>query len=370
MSTLYMPVRCFFGQGCLRDPNPIWTEWPDPVLVMAGKSSAGNGSLQDLTDQLTSAGKAFDVVDDLHPNPSSSQLDQIAQAMASRSVRSLIGLGGGSNLDAAKALSLMIANSIPAEDIFVPEKLKSALPMIAIPTTSGTGSEATPYTVINDDTRQRKAGIGNPLIFPRYAFLDPGYTLTLPAVVTRDTAIDALSHLMEGIYSTQSNPLVIPLIQAGTALILKALPRIEQNPGDRQAREDLMTASLYGGIVIAQTSTTLQHSLGYPLTFHLNISHGLANGMVMPIILEFYGDPVKRQWLEILRHSGLKSLEEFYDWLQERGICFSCPQVSRLDLEGISRTTLNARNTLISPRSITLDDIRDLYRRLAGVCNS
>lgn len=366
VSVYYMPVKFFFGRNCLREHISVWKDWPDPVLIMAGRSSAKNGSLDDLISQLQKVKKSVYVFDQLHPNPASEQLNQVAQQFRSHSIQSLIGLGGGSNLDAAKALSLMLANSIPAEDIFIPEKLQTALPIIAIPTTSGTGSEVTPYTVINDETHHRKAGIGHPLLFPQYAFVDPAYTLSLPAVVTRDTAIDALSHLMEGIYSTQSNPVLLPLIRDGAAKILRALPIVEKNPGNFQAREDLMMASLYGGMVIAQTSTTLQHSLGYPLTYHLNISHGLANGMVMPLILEFYGEPVQKQWLSILEACGLRSLDEFYRWLENRGLVFTCPQVNELDLDTISQVTQMARNTQISPRPISREDILNLYLRLAG----
>ena len=366
MSEFFMPVRYFFGKNCLQKYSKALAQWGSPLLIITGKSSRINGSLDQLIAELNQHGITHQVVDTLSPNPRTDELSSIGETHRGENYKAIIGLGGGSYIDAAKALALMLATGIPAESLFDAAQRIRALPIIAIPTTSGTGSEVTQYCVLNDVTHHRKSGFGDALLFPKLSFLDPSFTVTLPLEVTRDTTLDALSHLLEGIYSQNRNLTIYPLIIDGIRRIKENLPECEADSQAWSVRESLMQASLYGGITIAQSSTTLQHSIGYPLTYHLGVPHGRANAMVMPLIIEFYSPAILPLLLEILQAAGFHSLHNFYYWLEKRDINFQCPGLNRLNLEELVETTFLARNTFLSPVPVTKKNLLVLYQKLAG----
>ena len=257
------------------------------ALLVTGKNSAQKcGALADVQKVLAELKIDSVLYDKVSENPVLETIIDGAEFFTKNNCDFLIGIGGGSPIDAAKAIALTAANKLDINSIYDTSAFKKTYPLVAIPTTSGTGTEATQYSVLTDAATQKKAGFGHDLAFPVLALVDPKYTLTLSQSVTLNTGIDALSHLLEGIYSNKRSPLLYPLICQGISLIYNNLSNVLDNPSDLDGRTALSQASLYGGITIAHTSTTLQHSIGYPLTSVLGVPHGLANGIVMQQIMD------------------------------------------------------------------------------------
>jgi alcohol dehydrogenase class IV len=186
-----------------------------------------------------------------------------------------------------------------------------ALPIVAIPTTAGTGSEVTQYAVLTIEEEETKKGLGGPDLFPQVAYLDPKYTASLPLNVTRDTAVDALSHLVESYLSKRATAASDLAALQGIALWGTTIPALRQGTIDLATRDALLLASSLGGIAIAQTGTTLVHALGYSLTYYHGMPHGKANGICMKAYLEYTKEVAPERVETVLELLELDSLETF-----------------------------------------------------------
>ncbi|MEA1973256.1 MAG: iron-containing alcohol dehydrogenase, partial [Candidatus Cloacimonadota bacterium] len=294
MLRYFMPTEVFFGENSLEKHFEKLDRLGKRAFLVTGKSSAiKSGVLDDLIPLLKKHKIDYEIFSEIMENPELKTIHIAKEIVQKFNPDFIIGIGGGSPIDAAKAISVCAANNFVTDEFYSSKNIKTAIPIVAIPTTSGTGTEVTPYSVVTNTETMKKAGFGNPLIFPKISILDPKYTVSLPEKNTRDTAIDALSHLLEGIYSNKRNVITYPMIFEGIKLIIENLEISLKKPHDINSRRNLMLGSMYGGIVIAQSSTTLQHSIGYPVTTELGITHGNANGMVMEYIMELFYNDVK-----------------------------------------------------------------------------
>ncbi len=332
-------------------------------MIITGKRSAQlSGALIDLLEVLKKNNQDYYHFPWIEENPELAIIHEGAELFREHKCDFLIGIGGGSPIDAAKAISVIVANKLRGREIYEGDKIKHALPIIAVPTTSGTGTEVTPYSVISDQEIKKKAGFGNPLIFPLISFCDPEYTYSLPKQVTIDTALDALSHLLEGIYSRKRCDFLDPLIFSGIKLIIENLEPVITYPREYQYREKLMRASLYGGFVIAQAGTTLQHSIGYPLTTHYGLSHGMANGVVMKEMMNLFSSDIIEDLNSLFSFLKL-TRDQFYLWLDKW-----IPE-SRLDLpeDFIIKATdeiMGSRNMAQNPREVSSEEVKSILKKL------
>ncbi len=363
MFQYYMPTKVYWGKGCLLNTTEDLTRLGKRAFIVTGRSSANlSGALPDLRQVLEKQKIKHYLFTEVSENPELESVHLGAELFQRSKCDFLIGLGGGSPIDAAKAISVTAANNLKERDIYQPEKLKKAFPLLAIPTTSGTGTEVTPYSVISDKELQKKAGFGNPLIFPKISYCDPEYTFSLPEKVTIDTAIDALSHLLEGIYSRKRCELLFPLIVQGVKDIVSSLKQVTEEPVDYELREKLMRGSLYGGMVIAQSGTTLQHSIGYPLTTHYGLSHGMANGIVMKTVMELFTPAVKDDLDRLFDGIGL-SRKKFYQWL-DNWMTRQKLSLPEEFIEQAAEEIVNSRNMTQNPRQVSREEIREILKGL------
>lgn len=295
-----LPTEVLFGEGVSSQAGECAAKMGSRALLVTGKSSAQKcGALDRILPSLKSAGVEIAVFDDVEPNPSISTLSEGAGRARDFNADIIIGIGGGSPLDAAKGIAVVAVNEEPPERYFSEVPENDPLPVIAVPTTSGTGSEITPYAVITDTSTDTpaKRTIRSPLIYPRFALVDPELTYSMPASVTADTGMDAFSHALEGCLCSKRNPVTDAIAMKAICLILKHLRQAYDSPENADARSGMSMASFLSGVVIAHTGTELIHSMGYRLTLRFGVPHGRANAMLMPHVIRLYSPCDALGWL-------------------------------------------------------------------------
>ena len=362
----FLPTRVFFGNDAVSKSAEYLKQLGKRCLLVTGRfSSKRNGSLDDITDVLKKNNIAYEIYDEVEENPSFETVETIGKKAKEMGADFLIGIGGGSAMDSAKAGAILAMNDIDVADLWTKNLVNKPLSVCAVPTTSGTGSEVTQYSVLTNRKKKSKRGFANEQIFPVISCLNPGYTLTMNDFLTINTGIDALSHAVEGYLSKRASPLMDKIALKAIGLIRDHLPLVLQNPKALEKRSQMMYASMLAGIVIAHTGTIILHGMGYPLTTYLSIPHGRANGMLMCGVLEMIRPSRKEKVDRIAECFGkengdLGGLEAFIkgfgiDTMEYR------KKVTKKMLEefaDFASKTSNIRNT---PGVITEKNIRDVY---------
>ncbi len=284
----FMPTRLIVGDRCIQKNTPLF-HLGRSCLIVTGKNSArASGALEDVTSALAKEGVSYRVFDEVGQNPLLSACVRGGETARSVYADFIVGIGGGSPLDAAKAVAIFATNQFenPA-DVFACRWTAPALPVILVGTTAGTGSEVTPYSVITVDETNQKRSISDPQCFALAAFGDPRYTEGLSEKFTVSTALDALSHCIESYFNKLADPMTDLHALEGAKIIngvLSALP--SGRLPDTQQRQALYLASIYAGLAIAKTGTCYCHSLGYFLSERHGIPHGVACAVYLPDFLE------------------------------------------------------------------------------------
>ena len=268
------------------------------AFILTDPGVAAAGLIEPVVAALSAAGIVYTVHTHCPSNPDAASIDAAAAAFRAVGADLVIGLGGGSPIDGAKAIRALIGGPPEASIIEYALMLRDRArpvphvrdmpPMIAIPTTAGTGAEATPWALITDLENKQKKGIGGPNLVPTVAIVDPEMTLGLPARLTAATGMDALSHLIEAFVSTNTAPIALdPLILYGIDLLNRYLPVAVHQPGNREARENVMLAAFLGGIAISSRWLGAAHSLAHQLSTFADVHHGLACSLMLPPQMEF-----------------------------------------------------------------------------------
>lgn len=355
----YMPTKVIVEKNAIKNHGIALSQLGKIALIVTGRnSSKTNGSLQDLVETLQDLNVSYYIYDNVEENPSLDTVEKITDFGKVNKVDFVIGLGGGSPIDAAKAASILINNcDAIIEDLFLSPMLK-ALPLVAIPTTAGTGTETTPYAILTDHKAKTKRGIAQ-RVFPVIAFLDANYLMKTSREVTINTGVDALSHLIEGYLSTNSNSFSDGLAEYGLKIFGNCIKEINAYNIDFSIRESLMVASCIAGMVISQAGTSLPHGMGYPLTYYKGIPHGKANGVLLKSYMNFCND--KRKITNILSLLGFKNLDELGNFLIE--ILGKPIELSDEELYSFASAMANNKAKLKNhPSEVTCNDILDIYR--------
>lgn len=315
----FIPTKVIMEDNCIQRNVALFQDMGERALIVTGAySGKQSGALSDVIDALTMAGKQYVLYDKVMNNPTVASVYEGAALAKRNKVDFVIGIGGGSPMDAAKAIALLATQEIPEDELFKGRFQKEALPMIMVPTTAGTGSEVTPYAVLTNIRLQTKTSISTPLIFPKYALLDAKYMLNLPMDITINTALDALSHAIEGMLSARatdiSDLIATESIRKLTGVMKYLLPENSKETGgklSKEVREKLLYGSMLAGMVIAHTGTTAVHSMGYSLTYFKDIPHGRANAVLLPSFLRYVAKSDPESIRKILSATEYKSLDEF-----------------------------------------------------------
>lgn len=363
-----MPTRVIMAEDCIRKNYELLKEMGHTALLVTGGNSARrSGSLEDVQLALDSLDIRYYIYDKVMANPTITCVYEGAAYAKMNKVDFVIGIGGGSPMDAAKAIALLAAQDIKEEELFSGNFENKVLPLVMIPTTAGTGSEVTPYSILTNDKSQTKTSISTPLIFPKLAFLDAKYMNQLPMMVTITTTLDALSHAIEGILSVRSTDITNFIAMESIKKITQCLSFLSPDKGDNisnltiDIREKLLYGSMLAGIVIAHTGTTAVHSMGYSLTYFKNIDHGRANALLLPSFLRFTAKYNSELVKKILTYMGLDSIDEFEAlFLRLLG---DREQITQKELERFTGIAINAKNIPNSKVVPTKEDIINIYSR-------
>ncbi len=359
MMHFYSPTKILFGRGCIQDQGHLFTACGHRALIVTGRKSARiDGSLHDVQKALAKQAITSVVFDRVESNPSTTTAREAAEIAVREGVDFVIGIGGGSPLDAAKAAAVLARNKIDDEQLFSNQLDIDPLPVVAVPTTAGTGSEVTQYAMMTNDKVRSKSFIISDGIFPRFAFLDPTYTDTLPQTVTIHTALDALSHLVESYLSRRASAMSSFVAREGIKVMGSCLPGLDAiSHPDGEVREKLLYASLLGGMVISQTGTTALHAMGYSLTYFKKIDHGRANALLMYEYLKYLTVDHEEKVREVIGMLGLNGLDEFRRKID--GLIGPKEALSNSEIADFSSIAMSARNI---PFTLTIPEQRDLER--------
>ena len=298
-------------------------------LVVTDPFMASSGLVRRCLDPLEAAGLSPELFAETVPEPTDTVIEAGVAVLAEGRFDCLVAFGGGSPIDTAKAMAILAdaraANpSVLMRDLKVPFAAdRASLPVIAIPTTAGTGSEATRFTVITDTERGEKMLIAGLGALPLAALVDYELTFTVPARITADTGVDSLTHALEAYVSRRANPFSDTQAVAAMRLIGANLRAAYARPRDAAAREAMMLGAMLAGIAFTNASVALVHGMSRPIGAHFHVPHGLSNAMLLPAITRFGLDAAERRYAEAARvigfadagHSDAHAAEKLADGL-------------------------------------------------------
>ena len=284
MAAIHLPRTIRIGGGVLNElPEVLAAAGLSRPLIVTDAWMVSSGLLARVEGLLTDAEIAARAFTEVVPDPTVTSIEAGCAFLADGDHDCVIGLGGGSPIDSAKMIAVKRDRTIP--QLKAPHQEDApGLPIIAIPTTAGTGSEATRFTVITDAETDEKMLCAGLAYLPQIAIADYELTLSKPARLTADTGIDSLVHAVEAFVSKRANPFADAMALSAMRLIWPNLPRACADPNDRPAREALMLGALQAGIAFSNSSVALVHGMSRPIGAHFHVSHGLSNAMLFPVV--------------------------------------------------------------------------------------
>lgn len=379
----YVPTDIYVEKDCVKNHAKEMLAVGKRALIVTGHSSAkANGSLNDVTEVLNNGGVAYQIFDEVEENPSTDTVGKGAQIARESNADFIIGIGGGSAIDAAKAMALLIVNPcLNADDLHkTPSHPLDHAPVVAVPTTCGTGSEATPVAIITNHKINLKKSIPH-RIFPVLALVDGKYLASAKKQLIVNTAVDALAHMVESILNVHSNTLnrMCPeyglklwgeckeaLIASGNVVPARgnaAAQKAPQDaaPVDASLYEKLMLTSTIAGMSIAMTSTAVPHGMSYDLTLHAGVPHGPAVGYFLAEYVEICHKKVPNDVEKVLSLLGLQSVEEFAEMLRKLiGTCTVSREMR--DKFAAAMKTNHSKLDLV-PGGITPEEVEYIYEK-------
>jgi len=353
-----MPTDMYFGKDVVIENKEIFKTIGSKALIVTGRNSAKiNGSYDDVARALDETGLEYILFDQVEENPSLETIEKASGIAKANKVDFIIGIGGGSPMDAAKAIAVFVKNPhINKDNVFTSGKLES-IPVIAVATTSGTGSEVTQYSIVTSNKEKTKKNLGQS-IFPKVAFLDSKYTFDLPYDITVNTSIDAFTHLVEGYLNSNSTVMSDIYGEKGFELFAICFPKLINKELDKEFRDNVMLASALAGMQIAQSGTSLPHGMGYPLTYFKGLPHGLANGVLTIEYLKSFKDKTRiNKMLSLLGLASLGELEDILDKLIDIKLDISKEEIDKYSKDFASNKAKLKNHT----EDVELEDIIRIY---------
>lgn len=281
-------TRVVFGNGALARLGELAKDLGKRVLVVTDAGIVKAGHVARSLDFLKQAGLEAEVFDGVHENPTTKDVDHCVEAARKFQADLIVGLGGGSSMDTAKGCNFLLTNGGRMQDYWgVGKATQPMLPLIAVPTTSGTGSECQSFALISDENTHVKMACGDPKAAAKIALLDPELTISMPPRVTMLTGIDAMAHAVETAVSKKRNAISLTYSREAFRLLMSGFERVLREPGDLEARGFMLLGAAFAGCAIENSMLGAAHSCANPLTTHFGVVHGQAVGMMLPHVIRF-----------------------------------------------------------------------------------
>lgn len=376
--TLLQPQKIVFGTGCIETfvedykkmgLQRLFVLTAPPILPLIKEPLAS----------LKAARIIIETYQDIVAEPTVNDFKQILETARQFKADSVVGVGGGSVLDVTKLVAAFINSVQQVEDCFGTGFIKAkGLWFACLPTTAGTGSEVSPNAILLDERDHLKKGIVSPFLIADAAYVDPKLTWTVPAKVTADTGMDALTHCIEAYTNKFAHPSVDIYALQGIRLIAANLERAVKDGKDVEAREALAFGSLYGGLCLGPVNTAAVHALSYPLGGEFHIPHGLSNAILLPSVMKFNAPAAMKRYAKVAVACGItagrsdeetaqRGVDFIYRLAEAVGIpdkltALGIPQTA---VDGMAKAAMQVQRLLKNnPRKVTEQDARDIYNSL------
>lgn len=299
----FHPTRIIFGRGVIERIPDIPNLMDRPrVLLVTGRSAMRRHGCTEKILQLIGADRVV-LFEEVEPNPTVDTVERGAELCRREGCTLVVGAGGGSALDAAKAIAALSHSPGRVWDYLRSDRElhQPGIPFVAIPTTSGSGSEVTPYAILTVPEDKLKSSLRHPILYPRVAVVDPDLSTSLPPRQTAAAGLDVLCHAVESIWSIRSQPIAGVWAEAAVELVFRHLLSAFCEGDNIDAREGMSLASLLAGLAISQTGTTAIHAASYPITFDVHLEHGFACALFLPPFLQYNRDAVEHRFTRLMR---------------------------------------------------------------------
>lgn len=366
-----------FGAGSVgRLPDLLSDRGLDTVLVVTDAMLVQLGFARRITQALEERGIAYTVFSEVEPNPSIETVNKAADVFAACGARGIVALGGGSPMDVAKAVGVLAAHGGAITDYEglgkVPGK---TVPVVAIPTTAGTGSEVTASSVVTDHARHFKFSIVSPEIIPDEAILDPELILSLPRSVAASTGVDAIVHAIESYISLEATPFTDAMAEKALELLGKHIRAFAADRSDLDAACGMMLGSNFAGVAFARAKLGNVHAMAHPLGGYFNIPHGVANAVLLPVVMEFNAPYAPEYKLERIYRAlagdehGPFRTEQLAAAIRTLCAELDIPknltelQVDPALIPNMAEDAMKSGNVRVNPRPTTQADMAELFRQ-------
>lgn len=381
MSHFVIPNHTIVGTNVLGEAAPLLKKMGNKAFIVTGRHVAVSYMMKQLTALLDENGIGCVIFDGITGEPTDTMIENGVEMLKFSGCDFIIGIGGGSPLDSAKAIAAMAVNEGSIADYNGKEITGEILPLVAIPTTAGTGSEATKFTVITDSEKGIKMLLKGDVLVPKLAIVDSSFTVGAPKSVTSATGLDALTHAVEAYTSRKAFSMTDTLAVSAVKRIMKYLPIAYKEPDNSLAREQMSIAALEAGICINNSSVTIVHGMSRPIGALFHVPHGMSNAMLLKECLSFAVSGAYEKFANLGRETGVASdsdsdetaAEKFIDSLQN--ICDVC-EIPTLEQYGIDRDEYYSKISKMatdavasgSPantvKEVTVDDCIEIYKKL------
>lgn len=381
MSHFVIPNHTVVGTNVLGEAAPLLKKMGNKAFIVTGRHVAVSDMMKQLTALLDENGIGCVIFDGITGEPTDTMIEKGVEMLKSSGCDFIIGIGGGSPLDSAKAIAAMAVNEGSITDYNGKEITGEILPLAAIPTTAGTGSEATKFTVITDSEKGIKMLLKGDVLVPKLAIVDSSFTVGAPKSVTSATGLDALTHAVEAYTSRKAFSMTDTLAVSAVKRIMKYLPIAYKEPDNSLAREQMSIAALEAGICINNSSVTIVHGMSRPIGALFHVPHGMSNAMLLKECLSFAVSGAYEKFANLGRETGVASdsdsdetaAEKFINSLQN--ICDVC-EIPTLEQYGIDRDEYYSKISKMatdavasgSPantvKEVTVDDCIEIYKKL------
>lgn len=378
LQEFFLSTRIVMGNGSVKNISSELSRFKvDKILIMTDPGIEEAGILEKVKQALESGHQSYVVFSSVEPNPRAETISKAYNVYKEEKCQGLLAVGGGSSIDAAKGVSVLATNGGKIQDYIGINVYKNPpAPLMAIPTTVGTGSEATWVSMVTlTDVKQKVAILGWDL-FPRVAILDPELIQTLPPGLTAGTGMDALSHAIEGYVSIRANPIADGLHRQAMSLIGKNLRAAVSNSRNLDAMGNMLVASTIAGMGISNSGVGLVHAMSYPLTNYFDVPHSHANAILLPHVMRFNwiaGADKFADIVTLLGGSQASSLSEtartsadvVADLARDIGIPSGLGEVGvdKGAIEKMAEEVPGSANALNNPRPATFEDVVEIYKK-------